>query len=311
MLSSAALLTTPDLSVRDLHCAHARGALGRRPSSRAAPRSSSPRRGSFRRRGTHGDDVIEPGVAYFQRAGEEEEFAHPHDGGDRCTSIGLSRHPARLAARRRPDAPGGRRATTPQRRSRAPPPRRDTCASRVGPLSNAPVTRSASSPRHHVLAAARPRARRRRPPGDAARPPPRSPRRPRGARARPPLGLLDLARARRGLAAPPLARLPRRRSACSISTYRRRLRAPRGAGADRRGRPRARRRRRRASPTTPTSRARCARCSARRRRRYSAKLPARCTSPGRSRPSTPASHSATPISASRSIPVSTPSFSSR
>ena len=34
--------------------------------------------------------MIEPGVAYFQRAGEEEEFAHPHDGGDRCTSIGVS-----------------------------------------------------------------------------------------------------------------------------------------------------------------------------------------------------------------------------
>ena len=34
--------------------------------------------------------MIEPGIAYFQRAGEEEEFAHPHDGGDRCTSVGLS-----------------------------------------------------------------------------------------------------------------------------------------------------------------------------------------------------------------------------
>ena len=37
----------------------------------------------------------------------------------------------------------------------------------------------------------------------------------------------------------------------------------------------------------------------------------RCTSPGRSRPSTPASHSVTPISASRSTPVTTPSPSSR
>src|SRR3954469_14486486 len=89
MLSSAAILTTPHLSVRDLHCAHCRGGWG---ATEVAHRSAIifPRRGSFRRRGTHGDEVIEPGVAYFQRAGEEEEFAHPHDGGDRCTSVALS-----------------------------------------------------------------------------------------------------------------------------------------------------------------------------------------------------------------------------
>jgi AraC-like DNA-binding protein len=89
MLSSAALLTTPHLNVRDLHCAHERGGWG---PTELSHRSAIifPRRGSFRRRGTHGDDVIEPGVAYFQRAGEEEEFAHPHDGGDRCTSVGVS-----------------------------------------------------------------------------------------------------------------------------------------------------------------------------------------------------------------------------
>src|SRR4051794_9231783 len=88
MLSSAALLTTPDLSVRDLHCAHARGGWSETELSRRSA-IVFPRRGSFRRRGTHGDEVIEPGVAYFQRAGEEEEFAHPHDGGDRCISVGL------------------------------------------------------------------------------------------------------------------------------------------------------------------------------------------------------------------------------
>jgi AraC-like DNA-binding protein len=89
MLSSAALLTTPDLKVRDLRCAHARGGWSATEVSRHAA-IIFPRRGSFRRRGTHGDEVIEPGVAYFQRAGEEEEFAHPHDGGDRCISVGLS-----------------------------------------------------------------------------------------------------------------------------------------------------------------------------------------------------------------------------
>lgn len=86
MLSSAALLTTPHLLVRDLHCAHARGGWG---ATELAPRSAIvfPRRGSFRRRGLHGEEVIEPGVAYFQRGDEEEEFAHPHHGGDRCTSV--------------------------------------------------------------------------------------------------------------------------------------------------------------------------------------------------------------------------------
>src|SRR3954463_12644888 len=89
MLSSAALLTTPDVQVRDLHCAHGRGGWSATELSRRSA-IIFPRRGSFRRRGTHGDEVIEPGVAYFQRAGEEEEFAHPHDGGDRCTSVGVS-----------------------------------------------------------------------------------------------------------------------------------------------------------------------------------------------------------------------------
>src|SRR4051794_3312753 len=89
MLSSAALLTTPDLSVRDLQCAHGRGGWSETEVSRRSAIIFA-RRGSFRRRGTHGDEVIEPGVAYFQRAGEEEEFAHPHDGGDRCTSVGVS-----------------------------------------------------------------------------------------------------------------------------------------------------------------------------------------------------------------------------
>src|SRR5262249_39293293 len=63
------------------------------------------RSGVFRRRGRHGEDVIEPGVAYLQRAGEEDEFAHPY-GGDACTSIGVS--DALLASRRgEPQLPPG------------------------------------------------------------------------------------------------------------------------------------------------------------------------------------------------------------
>jgi AraC-like DNA-binding protein len=88
MLSSALLLETPLLRVRDVHCADCRGSWA--PAEQSA-RSGVvfARRGSFRRRGWHGEHVIEPGVAYFQRAGDEEEFAHPHDGGDRCTSVAV------------------------------------------------------------------------------------------------------------------------------------------------------------------------------------------------------------------------------
>jgi AraC-like DNA-binding protein len=88
MLSSTLLLDTPLLRMRDVHCAHGRGPWAAvETSARSAIVFS--RRGAFRRRGRHGEQVIEPGVAYFQRAGDEEEFAHPHDGGDRCTSVAV------------------------------------------------------------------------------------------------------------------------------------------------------------------------------------------------------------------------------
>jgi AraC-like DNA-binding protein len=89
MLSSALLLDTPYFRVRDVVCAHRRGPWAAvEVSSRSAIVFA--RHGAFRRRGRFGEEVIEPGVAYFQRAGEEEEFAHPHHGGDRCTSIAVA-----------------------------------------------------------------------------------------------------------------------------------------------------------------------------------------------------------------------------
>ncbi len=88
MLNSTLLLETPRLRVRDVHCAHCRGGWA---AVEASSRSGIvfARRGAFRRRGSHGEQVIEPGVAYFQRAGDEEEYAHPYDGGDRCTSVAV------------------------------------------------------------------------------------------------------------------------------------------------------------------------------------------------------------------------------
>src|SRR3954453_13880900 len=89
MLSYASLLVTPDLLVRDLQCAQQRGGWGGGELA-GRPAIVSPRRGSFRRRGLHGEEVVEPGVSYFQRPVEEEEFAHPHDGGDRCMCVAVS-----------------------------------------------------------------------------------------------------------------------------------------------------------------------------------------------------------------------------
>jgi AraC-like DNA-binding protein len=218
MLSSAALLTTPDLSVRDLHCAHARGGWG---ATELARRSAIvfPRRGSFRRRGTHGDEVIEPGVAYFQRPGEEEEFAHPHDGGDRCTSIGFSDTLLATLLGGDPTLPATVVATTPQ----------DDLALRLLGVTRGPRI----EPTRHeervldlvtsVLAAGVPKR------VAAGRPATQHARRRVASDARealahdPALGLLDLARL---VAVSPhhLSRVFRAEVGVSISTYRRRLR---------------------------------------------------------------------------------------
>jgi len=225
MLSSAALLTTPDLSVRDLHCAHARGGWG---ATELARRSAIvfPRRGSFRRRGTHGDEVIEPGVAYFQRPGEEEEFAHPHDGGDRCTSIGVSDTLLAALLGGDPTLPATVVATTPH----------DDLALRLLGVTRAvdspPVRPLVERTRHeervldlvtNVLAAGIPKR------VAAGRPATQHARRRAASDARealahdPTLGLLDLARL---VAVSPhhLSRVFRAEVGVSISTYRRRLR---------------------------------------------------------------------------------------
>jgi AraC-like DNA-binding protein len=53
-------------------------------------------RGSFRRRSPAGDLLADGGFAYFASPGGEEEYAHPHDGGDVCMSVTMT--PALLAA---------------------------------------------------------------------------------------------------------------------------------------------------------------------------------------------------------------------
>jgi AraC-like DNA-binding protein len=88
MLDFQPRLNTADVRVWDVGCSHPPVAWAQ---TELATRSALvfARRGVFRRRGRHGEDVIEPGVAYLQTAGEEDEFAHPH-GGDACTAIRVS-----------------------------------------------------------------------------------------------------------------------------------------------------------------------------------------------------------------------------
>src|SRR5689334_10465742 len=88
MLTSTPLISSADLHVHDVRCSHPPVAWsGTEVGARSAVVFA--RSGVFRRRARHGEDVIEPGVAYLQPAGEEDEFAHPN-GGDACTAIRVS-----------------------------------------------------------------------------------------------------------------------------------------------------------------------------------------------------------------------------
>jgi AraC-like DNA-binding protein len=88
MLDFRPLLHTPDVRVSDVACSHPPAAWAQTEVATTSALVFA-RRGVFRRRGRHGEDLIEPGVAYLQRAGEEDEFAHPY-GGDACRSISVS-----------------------------------------------------------------------------------------------------------------------------------------------------------------------------------------------------------------------------
>src|ERR1700759_3732121 len=89
MLSSTSLFEAPGLSLYEVRCAHARGPWAPVETARGAAVIFA-RRGAFRRRTRAGEQVVEPGVAVFQRVGEEEEYAHPHDGGADCTVLRFS-----------------------------------------------------------------------------------------------------------------------------------------------------------------------------------------------------------------------------
>ena len=88
-LAKRRLLYAPGLELHDVRCS-SRATAWSEPEPAAADGVVFVRRGCFRRR-VHGvESVVEPGVVYFERAGEEQEVLHPCDGGDACTAVTLS-----------------------------------------------------------------------------------------------------------------------------------------------------------------------------------------------------------------------------
>lgn len=89
MLTAKVLARTPELEVRDVRCRSHR-------SSWSPPEESRShvvvfvRRGCFWRRIEGSEAMLDSAVVYFSRPGEEQQIAHPSDGGDACTAISLT-----------------------------------------------------------------------------------------------------------------------------------------------------------------------------------------------------------------------------
>jgi AraC-like DNA-binding protein len=94
MLLKTVLLDEAGIRLEDVRCASHR-------TDWSPPEPSSGhavvfvRRGCFRRRVDGAEALLDPAVVYFENPGDEQQVAHPCDGGDACTVIHLS---AALAA---------------------------------------------------------------------------------------------------------------------------------------------------------------------------------------------------------------------
>jgi hypothetical protein len=113
VLTKRVLAKTVDLEVRDVRCRSHR-------SSWSSPEESTGfvlvfvRRGCFRRRVDGSESVLDPAVVYFARPGEEQQIAHPCDGGDACTAIALSDDLLAALWGGEPGLPAGSAFTTPR-----------------------------------------------------------------------------------------------------------------------------------------------------------------------------------------------------
>jgi AraC-like DNA-binding protein len=88
VLSKTCVVESGGFKLEDVRCACGR-------SSWSAPEETSSftivfvRRGCFRRRVNGVEHVLDPVTAYFERPAEEQQVAHPDDGGDACTQLTL------------------------------------------------------------------------------------------------------------------------------------------------------------------------------------------------------------------------------
>lgn len=73
-------------TIADVHCWHPPNGWST-PEVAVGNTLVVPRRGTFRRRVDGRSHVVEPNVAYFERAGEEQQVMHPQRDGDRCLSV--------------------------------------------------------------------------------------------------------------------------------------------------------------------------------------------------------------------------------
>ena len=89
MLRKTVLARTGELELRDVRCQSHRSSWSP-PEETAAFAVVFVRRGCFRRRVRGIESVVDSAVAYFARPGEEQQIAHPCEGGDACTAIGLT-----------------------------------------------------------------------------------------------------------------------------------------------------------------------------------------------------------------------------
>ncbi len=89
MLSVRPLLRSERLEIADVVCTHGQG---RGPDTELAGGHALVlvRRGCFVRSADGRAATLDPTLAYFISAGEEQRYDHPHDGGDACTSVALA-----------------------------------------------------------------------------------------------------------------------------------------------------------------------------------------------------------------------------
>jgi AraC-like DNA-binding protein len=86
VLTKRLLLETDGIRIEDVDCL-GDGPGWSPPEEVAAYSIVFIRRGCFRRRVRGSEEVIDSAVVYFERPGDEQQIAHPVDGGDACTLL--------------------------------------------------------------------------------------------------------------------------------------------------------------------------------------------------------------------------------